>query len=75
MMGYNDSKLVQKVDGIDIVLGGHDHLIRHEKINDTVIVKSGTNFRHFSVLKIFKTPQNLDDFTIQNKKYSISYML
>jgi 5'-nucleotidase len=29
MMGYNDAKLVNKVDGIDLVLGGHDHMIRH----------------------------------------------
>lgn len=29
MMGHNDSKLAEKVDGIDMILGGHDHMIRH----------------------------------------------
>ncbi len=32
MMGYNDTKLVHKVSGIDLVLGGHDHMIRHEQV-------------------------------------------
>lgn len=25
----NDRKLAREVDGIDIILGGHDHLIAH----------------------------------------------
>lgn len=28
MMGYNDSKLAQSVEGIDLILGGHDHTVR-----------------------------------------------
>lgn len=27
MMKYNDVKLAQNVEGIDLILGGHDHLI------------------------------------------------
>lgn len=27
MMKYNDVKLAQNVKGIDLILGGHDHLI------------------------------------------------
>ena len=29
MMKYNDIKLAKNVRGIDLVLGGHDHLIVH----------------------------------------------
>jgi 2',3'-cyclic-nucleotide 2'-phosphodiesterase (5'-nucleotidase family) len=29
MMKYNDVKLAQNVAGIDLILGGHDHLIVH----------------------------------------------
>lgn len=29
MMKYNDIKLAKTVKGIDIILGGHDHLIAH----------------------------------------------
>lgn len=27
MMKYNDVKLAENVKGIDLILGGHDHLI------------------------------------------------
>jgi len=29
MMKYNDIKLAKVVKGIDLILGGHDHLIVH----------------------------------------------
>ncbi len=54
MMKTNDVKLAKNVQGIDLILGGHDHLIVHEKVNDSVIIKSGTDFRNFSILKIYK---------------------
>jgi 5'-nucleotidase len=54
MMKYNDVKLAENVKGIDLILGGHDHLIVQEKINDSVIIKSGTNFRNFSIIEIRK---------------------
>lgn len=50
MMKYNDVKLAQNVHGIDLILGGHDHLIVQEKVCDSVIIKSGSNFRNFSVI-------------------------
>jgi 5'-nucleotidase len=52
MMKYNDVKLAENVKGIDLILGGHDHLIVQEKIHDSVIIKSGTNFRNFSMITI-----------------------
>lgn len=33
MRWYNDEKLARKVDGIDIVLGGHDHDYKIKKVN------------------------------------------
>ena len=41
---HNDIKLANEVDGIDMILGGHDHIMIIEKINDTLVIKSGTNF-------------------------------
>lgn len=49
----NDRKLAREVEGIDIILGGHDHLIAHEQISNTVIIKSGADFKHLSKLKLF----------------------
>lgn len=57
MMKYNDVKLAQNVNGIDLILGGHDHLIVQEKINDSVIIKSGTNFRNFSIIEVRKNTE------------------
>jgi 5'-nucleotidase len=50
MMKYNDVKLAQNVEGIDLILGGHDHLIVHELVKKSIITKSGTNFRNFSII-------------------------
>jgi 5'-nucleotidase len=50
MMKYNDVKLAQNVEGIDLILGGHDHLIVHELVKKSVVTKSGTNFRNFSII-------------------------
>lgn len=54
MMKYNDIKLAKNIKGIDLILGGHDHLIVHEKVNDSVLVKSGTDFRNFSIIKVHR---------------------
>lgn len=52
MMKYNDIKLAQQVQGIDLILGGHDHMVAHEMHADSMLVKSGTDFRHFSIIRI-----------------------
>ena len=53
MMKYNDIKLAKKYPEIDLILGGHDHLKVHEKINNTILIKSGSNFKNFNVLEIY----------------------
>jgi 5'-nucleotidase len=53
MMRYNDVSLAKKFPDIDLILGGHDHLVLHEKINNSILVKSGTNFKNFSMIEIY----------------------
>jgi 5'-nucleotidase len=50
----NDQNLVKNIAPglIDLVLGGHDHVWHHEKILETLYVKSGTNFRNLSLIRI-----------------------
>ena len=50
----NDRKLVEAVEGIDLVLGGHDHSYIAEvcEKTGTFIVKSGTDFEEFSDIKV-----------------------
>eukprot|EP00343_Euplotes_focardii_P012217 CAMPEP_0205834460 /NCGR_PEP_ID=MMETSP0206-20130828/50775_1 /ASSEMBLY_ACC=CAM_ASM_000279 /TAXON_ID=36767 /ORGANISM="Euplotes focardii, Strain TN1" /LENGTH=396 /DNA_ID=CAMNT_0053141477 /DNA_START=173 /DNA_END=1364 /DNA_ORIENTATION=- len=48
----NDKKLCDKVEDLDIVLGGHDHMSCVLNINDTLLCKSLTDFREFSLIKV-----------------------
>src|SRR5690606_30750421 len=47
----NDLKLSKESKGIDIILGGHDHIYQIE--NEPVpVVKSGTDFRNFTEIGV-----------------------
>lgn len=48
----NDKKLTTRVKDFDLVLGGHDHCSAALNINDTLLCKSGTDFREFSMIEI-----------------------
>ena len=37
---------------IDLILGGHDHIVFAKKINETIIMKSGCNFNNFHVVNL-----------------------
>lgn len=56
MRNPNDIKLAKQVPDIDIILGGHDHVKYSEKIRDTFILKSGSNFQDLT----FNTVEFLD---------------
>ena len=58
------NKLTQKVDDLDLVLGGHDWCSELVNINDTMICKSGTDFREFSIIKV---RTNCDPATLENE--------
>lgn len=40
----NDTRLTQRAEGLDLILGGHDHEYRVRRVNETWIVKSGSDF-------------------------------
>jgi len=48
----NDIRLAEKVPEVDLILGGHDHVYEKRKVNGTYILKSGTDFRQFSLLTL-----------------------
>lgn len=37
---------------MDLILGGHDHIIEIDRVNDTYIIKSGTDFRNLGHLEL-----------------------
>lgn len=49
----NDRLLAQEVPEIDLIVGGHDHAPMHEVVNDTLIWKTGSDFRTVGTLKAF----------------------
>nr|XP_058967824.1 5'-nucleotidase-like isoform X1 [Pocillopora verrucosa] len=52
MRGPNDRRLAEQATGIDLILGGHDHDYFTEKINGVNVIKSGTDFREFSIITV-----------------------
>lgn len=48
MTEKNDKKLAAAVQGIDLNLGGHDHTILHELMGNSLVMKSGSDFKYFS---------------------------
>jgi len=56
MRGPNDEKLAMEVPDIHLILGGHDHSPQADFVppHGTLLLKSGTDFREFSVLKLSK---------------------
>lgn len=41
------------VKGVDLVLGGHDHVILKEVVDHTPVIKSGCNFRQIGLIHIY----------------------
>ena len=39
---------------MDFIFGGHDHIYHHEQINENILIKSGSDFRNFSVVNFYK---------------------
>lgn len=54
----NDFKLANNSSGIDIILGGHDHVCEENVVNGIHVIKSGTDFRQFGLISMNKTNDN-----------------
>ncbi|KAM6156520.1 LOW QUALITY PROTEIN: mannosylglucosyl-3-phosphoglycerate phosphatase-like [Erethizon dorsatum] len=48
----NDTRLAQLAEGVDLILGGHDHDYGIKKVNETWIVKSGSDFKTLTKINI-----------------------
>ena len=47
----NDKILADKVGGIDLILGGHDHTSGHAILNNQMVMKSGADFKELTKLE------------------------
>lgn len=48
----NDERLAREAEGIDLILGGHDHHYEVLEVNGITICKSGTDFREGTGIKV-----------------------
>nr|XP_008260488.2 trifunctional nucleotide phosphoesterase protein YfkN isoform X1 [Oryctolagus cuniculus] len=48
----NDTRLAQTAEGVNLILGGHDHDYGIRKVNETWIVKSGSDFKYLTKINI-----------------------
>lgn len=49
----HDRVLAEQVPEIDLILGGHDHEPMHEVVNNTLIWKTGSDFKTLGQLKVY----------------------
>ncbi|RMX59555.1 hypothetical protein pdam_00003660 [Pocillopora damicornis] len=71
MRGPNDRRLAEQATGIDLILGGHDHDYFTEKINGVNVIKSGTDFREFSIITVTFFDNNHNSSSSGNNSFSI----
>jgi 5'-nucleotidase len=77
MRMYNDELLLNKVNNIDIILGGHDHDYNLKTINNKVAIKSGSDFKELSLIKLIENnvylieKYEIDSSIEENKEISI----
>lgn len=58
MRNNADREFPRRVEGVDLVLGGHDHVIMEELIEGTAVIKSGSNFNNVGLIHLLpKTPK------------------
>lgn len=48
-----DLNFPKHVKGVDLVLGGHDHVVLEQVIQGTAVIKNGTNFNNIGLIKLY----------------------
>lgn len=67
----NDIKLATNCNEIDLILGGHDHVYEKNFVNGKWIIKSGTDFKHFSKITL-SFGQESNSFEIEIEKIEVT---
>ncbi|CAI2363335.1 unnamed protein product [Moneuplotes crassus] len=64
----NDKHLADQVPELDMILGGHDHFEADFNIHNTLVLKSGTDFRQFSLINV---EMNCPEERLQEEKSAL----
>ena len=72
----NDILLAKEVDGIDLILGGHDHQKFNEFVNGKWIIKSGTDFKSLSLIEVGKKAEAYETYNVNKiESFDIDFKL
>lgn len=72
MRTHNDLNLAKNATGIDLILGGHDHVYEITELNGIKIIKSGTDFRQFSKITIQRERTASGHLQIDVERYDVT---
>lgn len=75
MANVSDEKLLSDDNGVDMVFGGHDHIFYLRRINNKILLKSGTDFDNFSQTKLFFTDKPPGGDYCDEKCADFNYLL
>ena len=58
-----DVELIRQVPELDLILGGHDHVMVNHQLNNTLVRKSGTDFWEFTLINMSLYDRPSSEFT------------
>ena len=67
MLNQSDMRLVRKLEGVDLFLGGHEHCYMIYKNQNSIGLKSGSNFECFNEIIIEQNEDRIAE-TIETKE-------
>lgn len=75
MRTLNDIRLANESIGIDLILGGHDHVCEDHVVNGIHVIKSGTDFRQFGLISIEKERNDTGTLKLQFEPINVTSTL
>ncbi|XP_029510403.2 trifunctional nucleotide phosphoesterase protein YfkN-like [Oncorhynchus nerka] len=67
MRWRNDIRLASESNGVDLILGGHDHEYGVLEVNGILIIKSGSEFRYLSKIDVVKDQDGTFKYTCEKR--------
>ncbi len=60
MRNGDDLDLAEVPTDIDIIMGGHDHVVMNRCVGKVPVIKSGSNFHQLGVVEMYRITEQLE---------------